>query len=126
MIFKHVILHLSVKDVKKSLEFYTSLLEFRLEFIQNDKNENPSFAILKRDNVELMIADKALMQHDLRGFEKISASVIFYIEMDDPDELYFKVKDKAFVLRPIEDTSWGTREFWITDVDNYIFSFFKK
>jgi uncharacterized glyoxalase superfamily protein PhnB len=122
---KQIIPHLAVKNVQQSTDFYTNVLGFDLYFVQRNKNGIAGFAILRKSKIEIMIADTSSMPQKLFGFDRISASVVIYIEMDDVDGYYEIIKDKVNIKRQLEDTSWGTREFWITDSDNYNFSFFK-
>jgi len=124
-IMKKLIPHLTVKNVKETIHFYSEKLGFKADFVQKDSNGNDNFAILKNGKVELMIGYTTSNLKKLHGFSEHSASAIFYIEMPDPDALYNKIKDDVNIVRHITDTQWNTREFWIEDCNNYYLSFFK-
>jgi uncharacterized glyoxalase superfamily protein PhnB len=122
---KNLIQHLTVKNVKETIRFYNNKLGFKTDFIQKDSNGNENFAILKNGSVEIMIGYTTANLKKLKGFGGHSASVVFYIELPDPDELYNKIKDDVPVIRHITDTQWNTREFWIEECNGYYLSFFK-
>lgn len=122
---KNLIPHLTVKSVKETINFYCNKLGFKTGFIQKDPNGNENFAILKNGDVEIMIGYTTANLKRLKGFSGHSASVIFYVEIADPDELYNKIKDDVNVIRHITDTQWDTREFWIEECNGYYLAFFK-
>ena len=41
----------------------------------------------------------------------------FNFTVDDPDELWLRLKDKATVVEPLFDTAYGTCKFTIADPD---------
>jgi uncharacterized glyoxalase superfamily protein PhnB len=49
--------------------------------------------------------------------------VIVYIMVDNIDELWYSIKDKAEVCSEIETFEWGMREFAIFDNNGYSFQF---
>lgn len=122
---KKIIPHLTVNNVNESIDFYTGKLGFEVHFVQKDKNSEPDFAILKKNRIEIMLGYASGNLKKMQGFDKIGASLILYIEMDNPDEFYREIKDNVNIVKPLADTPWGTREFWISDIDNYYFVFFK-
>lgn len=119
-----VIPHLASHDVAGSIDFYTKTLGFKATYTQNNAEGNPDFVILEYENVEIMIADGATLEPLLDEYKRISASMIIYILTDDVDALYKKVSKRIAILKPIEETPWGTKEFWIRDNNGYVFSFF--
>lgn len=119
-----IIPHLASRDVAGSIEFYTKTLGFHASYTQQNSEGSPDFAILEYENVEIMIADASTLEPLLDEFKGIAASMIIYILTDDVDMLYKKVAKRIPVLKPLEETPWGTKEFWIRDNNGYVFSFF--
>ncbi len=127
MIMKQIIPHLTSSNTAVSIEFYRDLLGFKAAYIQNDDNRLPSFAIMKKDNIEIMIASQETMHEINTGMNvtNIGASVMFYVQLDSVTGYYNSIKDKVSVFKELFESDWGTTEFWIKDPDGYIFSFFK-
>ncbi|WP_419673641.1 hypothetical protein [Aliarcobacter butzleri] len=46
-----------------------------------------------------------------------------YIEVENVDELYLKIKDKVTIYKEIETTWYGQKEFYIKDINGYILGF---
>lgn len=118
-----------VKNVEKSVEFYSKQLGFKIEFI----GEGPKFAILSRDNFSVMLRQLKESGHTkpnripfikagwhTNGKEAWDA----YIWVNNVDELYeeFIVKDVS-IIKPIQITEYGIRDFEIEDIDGYIICF---
>lgn len=49
-----------------------------------------------------------------------------YIFLENVEEYYDAVKDKAIVRWPLEDMSYGTREFGVKDCNGYTLAFAKR
>jgi uncharacterized glyoxalase superfamily protein PhnB len=119
-----VIPHLASHDVQASIDFYTKTLGFKATYTQKNTEGKPDFAILENENVELMVADAVTLEPLLDDYKRISASMVIYVLTDDVDALYKKVSKRTAILKPLEETPWGTKEFWIRDNNGYVFSFF--
>ena len=118
-----------VKDVKRSIEFYSKQLGFTIDFV----GDGPKFSILSRGNFSVLLRQ---LHHDghirpnripftetgwhTTGREAWDA----YIWVEDADQLFeeFKSKDVS-IIKPIENTEYGTRDFEIEDIDGYILCF---
>ena len=135
MKFKKLTPDMMVDDVRKSVEFYTDVLGFKLnmavpensEAIENELEEDRDYeyAMVSRDEVYIMFMRKdAFAEHlpMLKGAE-IGASVSFYCEVDNIDELYDSLKDKADIAIDPHTTWYGMREFYIKDCNGYILAF---
>ena len=119
-----------VKDVLASVEFYTDALDFKVNWMHD---KNPKFAILEKDGATIM-----LRQLKVEGFVRpnripftasgwhTSAAEAWdaYIWVENADDLYqqFKAK-KVSIIKPIQDTEYGNRDFEIEDIDGYILCF---
>lgn len=101
-------------DIRKSIEFYTTVLDFRLQ-----EEDSPEDVVVILTN-----EDAALMLTSLEGDQKsaIAANVL----VDNLDELFRKYiargldtslkKDSPVHQGPLNQT-WGRREFYVTDPD---------
>lgn len=108
---------LKCSDIKVSLEFYTSLLDF--EVLKAPDPDPESFmsmhAFLGREG-----SGVHLSQHAGDG---VFGSVI-YVRVESIDEIYnkflsngLKIKDKAGItMEPVAQT-WGMKEFYVADPD---------
>lgn len=54
---------------------------------------------------------------------ELGCSGTVYFTVQDVDAYYETVKDKADVAWPLQDMSYGTREFALTDCNGYILAF---
>jgi predicted enzyme related to lactoylglutathione lyase len=94
----------NVSDLRRAVEWYTTVLGF--EVVSYWPPEEPNYAHFASTGG----ATFALMEADGRGAR-------FNFTVDDPDELWTKLKDKATVVEPLFDTAYGTRKFTIVDLD---------
>jgi len=106
---------LYTRDLRKTVEFYTSVLGFVCDAL----NEDSGWASVKRDNVEIMFA----LPNDHLPFDKPMFTGSIYFYPDNIDEVWEKVKSKAEICYPIEDFDYGMREFAILDNNGYMLQF---
>ena len=106
---------LRTADLKGSIEFYTTVLGFECD----GSSEEYGWASVRRDNVAIMFA----LPNEHEPFTGPAFTGSFYINPDDVDALWERVKDKARVCYPIEDFDYGMREFAIYDNNGYLLQF---
>jgi len=107
-----------VDDLKATVEFYTTVLEFTCENMVEDW----SWAVLVKDNVQIMLAKPSEHEANYKG-PIFTGSI--YINTDEVDFWWEKLKDRCKVLYPIEDFEYGMREFCILDNNGYRIQFGK-
>jgi len=127
-----------VNDVKESVEFYVEILGFKLnmavpennEIVENDlrEDETYSYAMISRDEVSIMFVKKDVFEEDHLFLKDsvIGASVSFYIDVDDVNEIYISVKDRAEIVIDLRTAWYGMQEFYIRDCNGYILGFAEK
>ena len=125
--------NLAVKDVAKSVTFYTEVLGFKLKMCVDDEKRPAEtieadkryiWANVMNGSVGMMFQQKQSFEDDLGVLVKeIGASVSFYIEVEDAQVLYERLKEKATIHKTLETTFYGTKEFYIKDPDGYILGF---
>ena len=125
--------NLAVEDVAKSVKFYTEVLGFKLKMCVDDEkhptetieaDKHYIWANVMHGSVGMMFQQKQRFEDDLRlSVGEIGASVSFYIEVEDVEVLYERLKAKAPIHKVLEATFYGAKEFYIKDPDGYILGF---
>lgn len=103
---------LTVPDVKQTVAFYE-----RLEFKVTKQMEG--WAMLAHGEVEIMFS----LPNAFMPYDKPQLTGSLYFRVDDVTPLWEKVKDTAKVSYPLEDFSYGMREFAIFDPNGYLIQF---
>jgi PhnB protein len=119
---------LMVKDMEKSIEFYTQTLGFENTFQMPDPAGNLIHANLVWKDVHIMLGP-ASPGLPPEAMSYLGSGVDFYIQVekdDDIDQYYAMVKEKgANIVEDIKDQFWGDRNFSIKDPDGYRLTFAK-
>ncbi|MDO8618335.1 MAG: VOC family protein [Candidatus Daviesbacteria bacterium] len=122
---------LYVTDFKKSLHFYTEILNFTIEY----RRDSPSFASLSYQGNQIMIQeidpneDKAFITGDFEY--PFGRGINFQINTDNVQELSNSLKDHNYPLRREAKDSWykvdsilsGCRQILVQDPDGYLLRF---
>ncbi|HZY38588.1 MAG TPA: VOC family protein [Mucilaginibacter sp.] len=106
---------LYTKQVKETVDFYTSILGFTCENHLDDW----SWAALSRDEIEIMAA----YPNAHLPFEQPLFTGSFYMMTDDVDVIWNVIKDKVKVCYELETFDYGMREFAIYDNNGYLLQF---
>ncbi len=135
MSFNKLAPNFSVRDVKETVLFYQNLLGFKLEIVVPDGSESIeneihsgteySTAMMKKDDVFVMFIKHNRFEEDTQAFKGITkgASVLFYIDVSNIDDLYAGLKEKVEIEKKLETTWYGMREFYIKDCNGYVLGF---
>lgn len=123
---KQIIPHLFVKNVSENVEFYKTKLGFEPVYVQTE-NEIVNFAILKDENVQILIGEKDILWKYIPELKNKPESnqILLYFEMTDVDSYYEKIKSKVKVVRELYESWYKTREFWIKDCNGYLIAFYQ-
>lgn len=103
------------EDLDGTIGFYVDVLGFTCV----EKSDDWGWASLRLDQVWIMLAKP----NEHTPYEKIGFTGTFYYTVDDVEEMWSKVHDKASVCYGIEDFEWGMREFAIFDNNGYMLQF---
>ncbi len=95
-------------DVDNSIEFYTQNLNFKI-LSKKNRNGETEFAILNNGEFELIITNNTSNIDGENNF------ITLYLEISNAQKIYEQIKNKVKILKPIEKTSYGTKEFSISD-----------
>jgi catechol 2,3-dioxygenase-like lactoylglutathione lyase family enzyme len=103
-------------NMRQSLAFYTSVLDF--ELVNGDDDlADPSFSVLSRDGGRLFLSSH-------RGDGEFGQAVV--VTTDKLDALFRKFRERGLrtpgnLNSPVHDgpidQTWGTREFYVDDPD---------
>ncbi|MCL1668523.1 VOC family protein [Elizabethkingia ursingii] len=102
-------------ELDKTIEFYTTNLGFQCL----RKDEEWQWALLKKENVEIMFSKP----NEQIPFKSSMFSGSFYFNIQDVNLLWEQLKDKIEVCYNIEDFPWQMREFAVYDNNGYILQF---
>lgn len=102
---------LAVKNLDKSIEFYTNFLGFRLLW----KDDGWGFVV--RDSCQIMLGE---CPDDVAAFETGCHSYFAYLEVENIEILYDEfVSKKTIKLGKMEDKPWKMREFSVETIDGH-------
>lgn len=99
-------------DLQGTIQFYTGILEFTL----GEYNEDWGWASLYKDDVHIMLAQP----NEHTTFDKPIFTGTFYLNTDDVNGWWEKLKDKVKVFYEIENFEYDMREFAFYDPNGYI------
>jgi catechol 2,3-dioxygenase-like lactoylglutathione lyase family enzyme len=107
---------LGTRNIKRAIEFYTQKLGFQLAFADNA--DRPNYVGFRRDAVEL---------HMQFQFEHEMSTTRLRLLVDDPDTLFTEYEQRGIECsaKGVRDTSWGTREFALYDLDRNALTFYR-
>jgi catechol 2,3-dioxygenase-like lactoylglutathione lyase family enzyme len=120
MKFNRLIPEFTVRDIKKSIDFYTNVLGFTLEYQREEKK----FAFLSFKGAQIMLEEK-------KGSP--GKGINFQIETDDVEALLLSIQRRNHPIKTplrdnwyrVNDKYMGNREFIVEDPDGYLLRFFK-
>jgi uncharacterized glyoxalase superfamily protein PhnB len=113
--------NLLVEDVNKTLAFYRETLGF--EALATVPEEGTlDWAMVKRDDVELMFQSRPSLTGEIPSLQgaEIGASLSFYTEVSDVEDLYRRLHDKVEIVQDLHTTFYNTKEFSFRDCKGYI------
>ena len=119
--------NLMVENVEKAIEFYQNILGFKVTS-SVPLGRDPKilqWCSMRLGDVEIMLHLRENLEEELPALKdiKISASLTFFIDVENLNELYEKVKDKVEIVQDLHNTFYGTTEFAIKDLGGYILTF---
>ena len=124
----------AVENVQKTAEFYTNHLGFQLAFaVPNHDAVEESFengkeyryAMLKSGELEIAFQRLDTFQNDIHFAKNqpIGASVSFYMDVDNIEDLYNRLKSENLEMTELKTTWYGVLEFYLKDLNGYILGF---
>lgn len=122
---KKLTLNIMVKDVDKTVEFYKDILTC-FELVDSESSgEKLDWALVRCGNIQIMFESKESMasSYPLLLGKDVGGSILIYIEMEGIKDLYKHIKDRVTIVKGLEDTSYGMKEFSILDCNGFLIVF---
>ena len=102
---------LNTDNIQDTILFYEGTLGF------SSRSNFPDFVSLWRDEVDLMFITRTVRDGESHPVPVLTGSI--YIFMNNVDEFWKTVKDKATVTTSLADREYGVRDFSILDNNGY-------
>lgn len=126
--------NLAVKNIKETIEYYQKNFGFEIAMaVSEDKSsmgrellddKEYVWAMIVCKEVTLMLQQTDNYSEDIGvSVNELGATATLYIEVEDVDALYSKVKDSVNIIKEIDTTWYGQREFYLRDCNGYILAF---
>jgi len=118
---------LAVSDISRSLNFYLSILSFKLEY---ERKEN-EFAMISLQNSQIMIEERNGNWETGNLIYPFGRGINLQVAVSNIDELYKDVKANDYPIKIEMEENWyradnkllGQKEFLIMDPDGYLLRF---
>ena len=120
---KSITIELMVEDIGKTVEFYKNILGFNI--VLNEPKENPVFTIIENNKVKIMLYYRGAFVKEVPEFSKwvTGGTVALYINVEDIEMWYEKLKDKVEIIQKLYLTSYNSKEFSFKDINGYVLIF---
>lgn len=117
--------NLMVKDVRKTVDFYTNILDFNLIASVPEGGEELVFAIVQSGGAMFMFQEENSLKEEYPQLAKFpqGGGLTFYIHVSDIHGLYAKLKGKVTIAKEMHETFYGSTDFAIEDCNGYILTF---
>jgi lactoylglutathione lyase len=132
---KKITANIIVDSVNEILIFYEEVLGFRLVMAVHECSQQVvttrdaatplGFAIIRRDDVELMLQSRKSLAKELPSLagSHVGTSFTLYIQVNDIEALYKGIKDSVAIIEDLHTTFYGAREFCIRDRGGHVLTF---
>jgi uncharacterized glyoxalase superfamily protein PhnB len=124
MEFKDLMPNLMVKNVDKTVEFYTNVLGFSV--LQTVPENAPFvFAIVNANGVLISFQEEKSIKEEYPQLNEFpqGGCLTLYIHVIDVKELFEKVNGKTKIAKEMHDTPHGSKDFAVEDCNGYILTF---
>ena len=123
--FKNITPNLMVEDVRETIVFYKDVLGFSI--IDSVQNEDGifTFAILQKEGLLLMLHQRLdlIEEYPTLHTDAVHPSLTLYTTVANLEKLFEEVSKKTTVLKEINTTFYGAKEFAVTDNNGYVWTF---
>lgn len=123
-ILKSLSPNIMTDDVNKSVDFYTDILGY--ELVMSVPEEGVfNWAMLMHGDMSIMFQKKEnlLEEYPQLSQKSVGGALTFFIEVDNIDDIYKKLKNKVDVIKEPSITFYGMKEFAIKDCNGHILTF---
>lgn len=117
--------NIMVKDVNQTLEYYQEVLGF--EIVDTNPREGKlEWGFVKKGEAGLMFQEMASLKAEYPTLSStpLGGAMTFYILVQKNIEAWFStLKGKVKVVKELNTTFYGTKEFAIEDINGFILTF---
>jgi len=115
--YETITTNLMVKSVGETMEFYKEILGFQKVLTVPEEGDVFQFAILKKDNVTIMLQDQKNLVEEYPSLEQdiIKPSFTLFVTVTNVQELYKSLQGKVTFAKELHSTFYGKDEFAIFD-----------
>jgi catechol 2,3-dioxygenase-like lactoylglutathione lyase family enzyme len=122
-ILTSVAAHLYVRDLKASIDFFTTKLGFVIDFVYGDP---PFYGQVSRDNAHLALRhmDEPFFAEDIRQREDLLSASITLASADEIKQIFltYQAADVPF-HQSLKNEPWGAKTFILKDPDGNLILF---
>jgi len=122
--FRKLTPNLLVRDVSRSIAFYTEVLGFA-KGMQVPDAPPLVFASVTNGQIEIFFneVETATKEYPALAGRPIGTSGTMFIEVEGIDAFHEQLAGKVTVVKPLETMWYGMKEFAIADPDGYLITF---
>lgn len=119
--YKSITPNILVDDVSETIDYYQHILGFSLVHAVPEKGPL-HWAMLSADHLSLMFQDKDSIEKELPYMQHVEHghSFTLFIEVDDIDEVYNRIKSQVDVVKDLHRTFYDMKEFSFADLNGYV------
>lgn len=115
--YEKITTNIMVENVEETIKFYEEKLGFKTIISVPNENNRLQFAILNKDNIEVMFQERENLIEEYPTLEtdEIKPTFTLFINVKDINLVYDDLKGKVEVIKEIHKTFYGKDEFAILD-----------
>ncbi|MBS7020885.1 MAG: VOC family protein [Firmicutes bacterium] len=115
--YQTITTNIMVLSVEETIQFYEEKLGFERILTVPEEGEHFVFAIMKKDNVSIMLQEKQSLIEEYKTLETNHIKPMFtlFITVDNVEKLYEELKDNVEIAKELHQTFYGKPEFAIFD-----------
>ncbi len=115
--YEKITTNIMVENVEETIKFYEEKLGFKTIISVPSENNKLQFAILNRDNIEIMFQEKKNLIEEYPSLktDKIKPTFTLFINVKDINLVYEELKGQVEIIKEIHKTFYGKDEFAILD-----------
>src|SRR6516225_3550668 len=116
---------LTVQDVNKAVEFYTTAFGFTINQVLPDKTGRYHFARISYHGTNVVLVPSDADETQKGSVPPVvtgtTSPIMMYLYTEDIEALYHKMlKQNLTILLPLHNKWWGDRAFRIVDPNGYL------
>lgn len=118
--------NLKVDNVKETILFYKDVLGFEIVMTVPEYDQAKlNWGMVKNNEAVLMFQEKYNLEEEYPALKNNTGTgcLTLFIKVENIEEFYNNIKGKVNIIKDIHSTFYGTKEFAILDINNFILTF---